>query len=67
MSEVTINFENEEAAKQFEVWLCEAGEQDYWDWMSCREDEKEGDITATRFKYDFDNHTIDTECGRLGG
>ena len=66
MSQVTINFDNDAAAKHFLSWLCGAGEQDYWTWMECREDEMEGNITATRFKYDFDNHTADTECGRLG-
>lgn len=46
-----MKFANEAAAKHFALWLCESGEQSYWDWMEYREDEEEGDITATRFHY----------------
>jgi hypothetical protein len=46
-----IKFANEEAAIHFASWLCGAGEQDYWQWMECREDEEDGDITATSFHY----------------
>ena len=41
-----IKFANEAAAAHFALWLCEGGEQDYWDWMEYREREEEGDITA---------------------
>jgi hypothetical protein len=67
---VKINFESEEAARHFLVWLCDSGEQNYWQWMECREGEEDGDITAVRFKY----HTggkfcpgleVETDCGRL--
>lgn len=46
-----IRFANEAAAKHFALWLCESGEQQYWDWMEYRESEEEGDITATSFHY----------------
>lgn len=35
----------------FAYWMCDHAEQDYWEWMRCREDEEEGDITVTRFGY----------------
>lgn len=74
MRSLTIEFDNDEAMKHFALWLCEAGEEDYWTWMECREQEEEGDITATSFKYwgppGWDNgfmpdDIIRTECGRL--
>lgn len=46
-----MKFANEAAAKHFALWLCESGEQQYWDWMEYREDDEEGDITATSFHY----------------
>lgn len=46
-----IKFANEAAAAHFALWLCESGEQQYWDWMEYRESEEEGDITATSFHY----------------
>lgn len=46
-----IKFANEAAAAHFALWLCESGEQDYWNWMEYREPEEEGDITATSFHY----------------
>jgi len=46
-----IKFANEAAAAHFALWLCEGGEQDYWDWMEYREREEEGDITAIEFDY----------------
>lgn len=49
--EIKIKFANSEAAKNFAVWLCESGEQQYWEWMSCVEEREEGDITATSFHY----------------
>ena len=46
-----IKFANEAAAAHFASWLCGSGEQQYWDWMEYREEEEEGDITATSFHY----------------
>lgn len=49
---LSIEFANPEAANHFATWLCESGEQDYWNWMEYREqDEEEGDITARSFHY----------------
>lgn len=53
---IQIKFANEQAAKHFALWLCESGEQQYWDWMEYREndneEEDEGvDITAISFHY----------------
>ena len=76
-----IKFSNIAAAKHFALWLCESGEQQYWDWMEYREEEEEGDITAKSFHYhgedlnvpisnrkygEFVNdNVINTRCGRL--
>ena len=73
MKDVTIKFDNEEAAQHFITWLCEQGESDYWLWMECREEEEEkGDITAINFDYtggkgkkQFGKHPIIAKCGRL--
>jgi hypothetical protein len=54
---ITIEFDNEEAAHHFAVWMCESGEQQYWQWMEYREQEEDGDITALQFNY----HGIEDE------
>lgn len=65
---LTIEFDSEEAAEHFSDWLCGQGEQDYWLWMECREQEEDGNITATSFHYDdTDAGLITTTCGRLDG
>lgn len=46
-----IEFANKEASDHFALWLCESGEQTYWDWMEVREEEDENDITALNFHY----------------
>lgn len=46
-----IEFDNEDAARHFGLWLCESGEQQYWEWMEYREAEDDGDITAILFHY----------------
>ena len=51
MKRINFEFDNEAAAKHFCLWLCEQGEQDYWQWMEYREAEEKGDITATQFHY----------------
>jgi len=48
---ISIKFANEEAAHHFAIWLCESGEQSYWNWQEVREEEEEGNITATNFHY----------------
>lgn len=48
---IQIKFANKKAAHNFASWLCEMGEQDYWEWMKYREEEEKGDITAVIFGY----------------
>jgi hypothetical protein len=48
---ISIEFDNKKAAHHFASWLCGAGEQDYWQWQECREEEEDGNITATSFHY----------------
>lgn len=49
--DIIVKFPTKEAADHFASWLCGSGEQQYWDWMEYREDEEDGDITATSFHY----------------
>ncbi len=63
---LTFEFENEKAANHFKTWLCEQGEQDYWMWMECREQEEKGNITGINFHYQ-NNDIIDVDCGRKDG
>jgi hypothetical protein len=64
---VKIHLDNEAAAKHFLKWLCGSGEQKYWQWMECREEEEDGPITAVDFDYwTFDDELdVVAECGRL--
>lgn len=67
---ITIEFDNEAAAKHFAHWLDGQGEQNYWTWMEEREQEEAGNITATQFHYHegnkfCPNDIIKTTCGRL--
>lgn len=64
---LSIEFDSKEAAEHFSDWLCGQGEQDYWLWMECREQEEDGNITATSFHYRNKNGLITTTCGRLDG
>lgn len=50
-TDLVIKFDNKEAADHFASWLCGSGEQQYWQWMECREEEDEGNITALQFHY----------------
>ena len=64
--DLTITFENQQAADHFKSWLCGAGEQDYWMWMEYREKEEQGPITATSFEYhEPGGSTIVATCGRM--
>ena len=79
-SNLTIEFANAAARRHFALWLCESGEQSYWDWMEAREEEEDGDITAVCFNYHgkeppppgnagqlfVADGVIRTKCGRLG-
>ena len=49
--DITIRFDSDEAALHFADWLCGSGEQQYWEWMRCREEEEDGPITAVDFSY----------------
>jgi hypothetical protein len=53
-NDLVIRFSNPKALKHFVSWLCEHGEQNYWEWMEYRESEEKGDITAF-----FDYHSED--------
>lgn len=65
-SVLKIEFDNDAAMRHFANWLCAQGEQDYWIWMECREqEEKDDDITATEFQCIKDLNVIATVCGRL--
>lgn len=61
---LSFEFESDAAAQHFKDWLSGAGEQGYWDWMECREDEEPGPITGTSFDY-WSGNTISVKCGRL--
>ena len=75
MSDLTIKFDNDKAREHFVSWLCGSGEQDYWEWMEYRENEEQGDITATEFDYwtptypgqksKFRPDLVIAKCGRL--
>ncbi len=62
---LTFVFGSKEAANFFKQWLCEMGEQDYWDCMEIRESETEGPITGLSFNYHTGTDEIPVECGRL--
>jgi len=64
---LTLEFDNYEAAQHFKTWLCEAGEQDYWQWMEVRESEEDGDITGLTFDYHTGTDRIPVKCGRFTG
>lgn len=51
MKDLVIRFASAKAARHFALWLCESGEQGYWQWMECREREEPGNITARAFHY----------------
>jgi len=62
---VVFEFDNEEAAYHFQLWLSGQGEQMYWEYMEYREQESSGDITALRFKYHTYDESVKAECGRM--
>jgi len=62
-NELTFKFDSPEAALHFKSWLCEQGEQDYWLWMECQEEDEEGDITGLDFDY-WNGPDIKVDCGR---
>ena len=64
-AQVKINFDNDKVAKHFMNWLSGQGEQDYWLWMECREQEEASDITATNFDNELKTLNVNTHCSRL--
>ena len=70
---ISIEFDNDRAARGFAEWLCGVGEQDYWNYQEYREEDEDGDITATEFHYHgpkdrgkfMCDNTIRTTCSRL--
>ena len=67
-SSLTFQFDNPDAMEHFWRWLSESGEQLYWDHMSERESEEDGDITALSFDYTrAERGLVIAECGRFTG
>lgn len=64
---ISLAFESYEAAQHFKSWLCESGEQQYWEWMTYREQEENGDITGMQFDYHTGTDLISVKCGRFTG
>jgi hypothetical protein len=65
---ITIKFENEAAARHFARWLCEQGEQDYWQWMEECEQEEKGNIAAVEFIYHKNDEFVpDAKIGTVLG
>ena len=65
MTKLTISFTSEDVAKDFLLWLSDAGEQDYWDWMERQEEGRTGNITAINFKYDSERLNVTSTSGRV--
>jgi len=51
MPTLKIEFDNQEVLENFVSWLCEQGEQQYWNGMEYVEEEWEGPITVLNFEY----------------
>jgi hypothetical protein len=65
---LTFQFDNPDVMNYFWRWLCESGEQMYWDYMSERESEEDGDITVLAFDYTkAQRGLITTKAGRFTG
>jgi predicted 3-demethylubiquinone-9 3-methyltransferase (glyoxalase superfamily) len=59
-----FQFDSPEAADHFWRWFQESGEQQYWEYMSYREADEEGDITGLEFRKEK-NGAIKVKCGRF--
>jgi len=68
---VEIEFDDDVVANHFLQWLSGSGEQEYWQWMECREEREKGKITAVAFDYHTPNGSkkfgprVSTTSGRL--
>ena len=67
MPNVTLKFKTKEAAEDFSSWMCEAGEQDYWQWAEIRESEDPDLTTAQEFNYGKPNKKGDIAIGTVEG
>ncbi len=64
---VEFMFDNQLAAEMFISWMCESGEQDYWNWQQNREmDDDTPDITGLNFNYSNGSKIV-VKCGRFDG
>lgn len=63
------NKQERRAAEEFLGWLCNQGEQDYWNAMDGAQFDAtangEGDITIVRFDYDWKKMEAKCELGHL--
>lgn len=50
-TDLVIKFASQLALQHFAIWMCESGEQQYWNWMEVREEEDDRDITAVGLEY----------------
>ncbi len=66
---ITFQFDNHEAQHYFWAWLCNQGEQSYWESQSeCEKDDESENITALSFDYkNADYGLVVTKCGRFTG
>lgn len=65
-SQLTFSFDNPRALQHFWIWLCESGEQEYWEWMRERENDEDDDITGLEFDYGMaDVGKVVVRCGRF--
>lgn len=56
---LTIEFDNQETLENFASWLCNQGEQDYWEYMRIKETYENGNITAVEIDYHNQDKTKD--------
>jgi len=63
---LTFQFENVRAAELFKSWMCESGEQQYWEWQTERELDEDGPITGLEFDW-WNGSLVIVKCGRFDG
>lgn len=67
IKEVKISVEGPPAVvDHFLTWLCESGEQQYWNWMEVREEEEKGNITIVDFDYHSSSRFGSPVIGHIG-
>jgi len=54
-TELTIIFPTPRSAEYFRTWLCEQGEQDYWNFMECQDDARNETVDL----FDYRNGKIE--------